>query len=218
MIFMTSFSAVAASEAFLYSRMKERTKYDHLSPMTRQVLRLSETLKLTTAELDMALVNLEKMSKVESRIKEVKKTIDFIGELRLIMARNQSSINRLIEFTTDYKSYFANKDLGWVYHVQLFYSDEKVVRHYNSLHVYLDDFEALLRYTHANFSYIADHKNEEHLKNYDEYYLRYRRAVDSHNKFNVQRIEFQNDFLIKYPGVKAYLPGERQTEAFRFWE
>ena len=68
------------------------------------------------------------------------------------------------------------------------------------------------------FLNITEFKDTETLKNYDEYYLRYRRAVDSHNRFNVKRIEFQNQFLIKYPEIKAYLPGERQTETFRLWE
>ena len=56
------------------------------------------------------------------------------------------------------------------------------------------------------------------LKNYDEYYLRYRRAVDSHNRLNVNRIVFQNAFLLKYPDIKPYLPGKRQTDTFRVWE
>jgi len=75
-----------------------------------------------------------------------------------------------------------------------------------------------LKYTHVNFYNITEYKTREHLKNYDEYYLRYRRAVDAHNRFNVKRIEFQNSFLKKHPDIKPYLPGERQTETFRLWE
>ncbi len=218
MIFLATFTAVSASEFYLYSNMREKNKYTHLPPITRQVIRLSENLKQTTIELDQGLVHLELISKVESRIKELKRTIEFIETLRVIMSKNQSSINRFVKFTTDYKSYFVKKDLNWVYQVQLFYTNRNVQLHYKSLQAYLNDFEALLIYTHTNFYNITEAKTKEHLKNYDEYYLRYRRAVDTHNKFNVKRIEFQNQFLLKDPEIKPYLPGKRQTDAFMLWE
>ena len=218
MIFMTTFTAVTATEAYLYFQMKEKNKYAHLPPITRQVVRFSETLKNTTQRLDKALVTLEMMSKVESRVKELERTIDFIGELRIIMSQNQAAIRRMVKFTEDYETYFVKKDLNWVYHIRLFYTNRNVTMHYKSLIVYLDNFEALLKYTFDNFDNITKVKDEEALNNYDEYYLRYRRAVDSHNRLNVQRIEFQNEFLLQYPEIKPYLPAERQTDTFLLWE
>lgn len=218
MIFLATFTGVSAFEFYTYAQMKETNKYAHLPPITRQVIRLADDLKKTTLNLDKGLVTLEQVSKVESRLKELKETIKFIGTLRIIMAENQASIARLVKFTTDYKVYFVKKDLNWVYQIQLFYTNRNVVVHYKSLQAYLDNFEALLTYSYTNFYNIKDAKSKEHLKNYDEYYLRYRRAVDSHNRFNVQRIEFQNEFLHKYPSIKPYLPGKRQTETFMLWE
>ena len=218
MIFLASFTCVTAGEFYLYFQMKDKNKYAHLPPITRQVVRFSETLKSTTLRLDKALVQLEQMSKVESRINELKRTIDFIGDLRITISQNQAAIRRMVKFTSDYKSYFIKMDLNWVYHIQLFYTNRNVIQHYNSLEVYLNDFDALLRYTYEHFDTITKAKNEIHLKNYDEYYLRYRRAVDSHNRLNVKRIEFQNAFLLKYPDIKPYLPGQRQTETFLLWE
>ena len=159
MIFLTTFTAVSASEIYLYSQMKEKFKYAHLPPITRQVVRFSETLKNTTHRLDQALVTLENMSKVESRKSELKSTIEFIGELRIIMSQNQAAIKRMMKFTSDYKSYFVKKDLNWVYHIQLFYTNRNVVQHYKSLRIYLDDFEALLKYTYKNFEAINKIKN-----------------------------------------------------------
>lgn len=218
MIFLTTFTAVAASEFYLYAQMKEKNKYAHLPPITRQVVRFSETLINTTQRLDKGLVALENMSKVESRINELERTIEFIGELRIIMSQNQAAIKRMVKFTSDYKSYFVKKELNWVYHIQLFYTNRNVMQHYKSLEVYLDDFDALLKYTFEDFYNITKLKSEEHLRNYDEYYIRYRRAVDSHNRLNVKRIEFQNAFLSKYPDIKPYLPGKRQTDTFKLWE
>lgn len=218
MIFLTTFTAVSAGEAYIYFQLREKNKYAHLPPVTRQVVRFSDTLKNTTQRLDKALVKLEMMSKVESRISELKRTIEFIGELRVIISQNQAAIRRMVKFTEDYKTYFVKKELNWVYHIQLFYTNRNVIQHYNSLIIYLDDFESLLKYTHKNFNKIKKIKEPTVLKNYDEYYLRYRRAVDSHNRLNVKRIEFQNRFLLQYPDIKPYLPGKRQTDTFRLWE
>ncbi len=217
MIFLTTFSAVSAVEFFLYSRYTQKNKYADLPPVTRQMIRLSEELKASTLTLDTGLVKLENLSKVESRIHEIKKTIEFIGQLRLIMDENQQAINRLVKYTTDYRKFFNKKDLVWVFNVQKFYNNRTVIQHYKSLQKYLDNFEELLKYTYVNFYHITDHKSVEHLKNYDEYYLRYRRAVDSHNRFNVKRISFQNKYIDQYPEVAPYLPGERQTDTFRLW-
>ncbi len=218
MVFLTTFSAVGALEAYLYSKYYEKNKYTHLPPMTRQLIRLSEDLKVSTMSLDQALVKLENLSKVESRIHEIKNTIEFIGVLRNIMQENQEAIKRLVKYTSDYKDFFAGRDLEWVFNIQTFYNNRNVISHYKSLQKYLDNFEELLKYTYVNFYHITEHKTKEHLKNYDEYYIRYRRAVDSHNKFNVKRIDFQNKYLSQHPKIKPYLPGERQTDTFRLWE
>ncbi len=218
MIFLATFTGVSVFEFYTYAQTKAKNKYAHLPPITRQVIRLSEDLKQTTINLDKALVTLEQISKVESRLKELKETIDFIGTLRIIMDENQASIARFVKFTTDYNTYFVKKGLNWVCQIQLFYTNRNVVVHYKSLETYLENFETLLIYSYTNFYSITKAESKEHLKNYDEYYIRYRRAVDSHNRFNVQRIEFQNEFLLQYPDIKPYLPGERQTETFKSWE
>ena len=218
MVFLCLFSIVAGIEFYLYARYMDVNKYADLPPVTRQMIRLSEELRQSTIDLDTALIKLENLSKVESRTREIEKTIDFIGKLRIIMTQNKAAIDKLVIFAKNHKDFFEKKELFWVMDIQQFYKNYNVVQHYKSLQKYLDNFEELLRYTYTNFSYITEHKSAEHLKNYDEYYLRYRRAVDSHNRFNVKRIEFQNKYLLAHPEIKAYLPGERQTETFRLWE
>lgn len=217
-IFLATFTLVVVSEIFLYGRYMEANKYTGVSPVIRKMIMLSDQLKDSTAQLDNALVKLENLSKVESRVNEIKKTVQFIHELRKIMKKNQDDIEELKKYTSDYKQFFVKKDLAWVFDVQRFYHNRNVVNHYNSLEKYLFSFEELLEYTYVNFYAITELKTPENLKNYDEYYLRYRRAVDSHNRFNVKRIDFQNAYLHQYPLTKPYLPGERQTETFKLWE
>jgi hypothetical protein len=217
-IFLGTFMGVSAFEFYTYARMKEENRYSHFPPITRQVITLATDLKQSTLDLDKALLTLEQISKVESRIKEVKNTLEFIETVRRVMAENEASIHRLVTFIAEYKVYFVKKDLNWVYQVQEFYTNRSVLSYHNSLQTYLDDFKALLTYVYTNFYHITEAKTKARLENYDEYYLRYRRAVDSYNLFNVQRIEFQNEFLLQYPEVRPYLPGERQTETFKLWE
>lgn len=217
MMFLTTFSAVGGVEFYLYTSYKAKNKYANIPPVTRQMLHLAETLKASTQKFDNALVQLEGMSKVESRINEIKHTIEFIDQVRLIERENKQAIAVFNQYLQDYQSFFVQKDLSWVYKIQEFYDNYNVVQHHKSMHKYLDSFEDLLRYTYRNFYSIKDLKTQEHLENYDQYYLKYRRAVDTHNRFNVRRIDFQNKFLEKFPKVKPYLPGQRQTETFKLW-
>jgi hypothetical protein len=216
--FLICFSLVTGGEIYIYSKMKTTYKYAHLPPVTRQLIRYSEILKLTTQNLDNDLVELEQRSKVQSNVDKLKQTIDFIDALRRSMRDNQAAIEQMIEFVEKHKDFFTQKDLQWVYEINRFYNNRIVIAHFKSLKNYLDNFETLLHFCYRNFDAITKAESITHLKNYDEYYLRYRRAVDSHNRFNVKRLEFQNAFVKRYPEIKAYLPAKRQTEAFRLWE
>lgn len=217
-VFLVTFATVTGVEFFLYSNYMEKNKYSDMPIVTRQMIEFSNQLKLSTLELDRALAKLEKLSKVESRINEIKKTIEFIDQLRGIIKENQTAVYHLVRHVTDYRRFFNKKELSWVFNVQNFYQNRNVTQHYKSLQKYLDAFENLLKYTYVNFYNITELKSEKHFKNYDDYYLKYRRAVDAHNRFNVKRIEFQNEFIKKYPDTKPYLPGERHTEALKLWE
>lgn len=218
MIFCVCFLLVTGGEIFIYSEMKATHKYVHLPPVTRQLIRYSEILKQTTQNLDKDLVELEQRSKVQSNVEKLEQTIVFIDELRQSMRDNQAAIKQMVEFVGKHKDFLTQKDLQWVYEINRFYNNRIVIAHFKSLKNYLDNFETLLRFCYRNFDAITKAESTTHLKNYDQYYLRYRRAVDSHNRFNVKRLEFQNAFIKKYPEIKAYLPAKRQTEAFRLWE
>lgn len=217
MIFLATFSAVGGAEFFLYTRYMEANKYSDLPPVTRQMLKLAEDVKKSTIAFDEALTALESMSKVESRINEIEATIKFISEVRKVELENRDTIKTLVKYAKDYRQYFMKKDLAWILNIQNYYNNHNVKRHYDSLQEYLDSFEALLKYTFANFYSIKNRTAKEYLDNYDEYYLKYRRAVDAHNKFNLKRIQFQNQFLQKHPEIKSYLPGQRQTDSLKLW-
>nr|WP_320017333.1 hypothetical protein [uncultured Desulfobacter sp.] len=218
MIFLVCFFLVTAGEIFIHSKMKAKYKYANLPPVTRQLIRYSEILKQTTQSLDKGLVKLEQQSKVHSKSYKLEQNIVFINKIRQIMYDNQAAIKQIIEFVENHSDFFTQKDLQWVYEIKQFYSNRIVIAHFKSLENYLDTFETLLRFCLQNLDAIINAESTVSLKNYDEYYLRYRRAVDSHNWFNVKRIQFQNDFIKRYPEIKAYLPAKRQTEALRLWE
>lgn len=219
LIFLACFSLVTAGEMFMYSKMKEKYRYANLSPVTRQLIRYSEILKQTTHKLDNDLVQFEQQAKVQSKIQNIDQTIVFIGELRQTIYANQAAIKQMVEFVQTHRDFFFRKDMQWVYEIKRYYNNRIVTQYFERLENYLDHFETLLRFCYRNFDAITNVESAAHLKNYDEYYLRYRRAVDSYNRFNVKRIEFQNDFIKRYPEIKAYMPAKRQTDdALRFFE
>lgn len=217
-VFLITFSAMAGLEVFLYSKHMDTNKYSKESLVTKRIVLLSEDLKTNTLKLDRSLSELENLSKVESRIHEIKNTIDFIYQLRVLMIENQEIIQQIVTHASDHENDFLKNNLTWVLNIKDFYQNRNVIQHVLSIEKYLNSFEELLKYTYVNFYNITEYKNSEHLKNYDEYYLRYRRAVNSHNRFNKKRIDYQKQFIKKHPDVTAYLPGERQTETFNLWE
>ncbi len=217
MIFLSTFSAVATGEVILYSMKKEEMKYAGMPPIKRQMVQLTENLKNSTQKLDQAILNLEEMSKVESSLDKIKETIDYIGYVRLLLENNQEAVAMVVDYANDYSSYFEKKNIKWVSKVDEYYKAAPVVKHHETLETYLNEFEDLLKYTFKNFYEITELKLPKAQKNYDQYYLEYRRAVDRHNKYNIRRIEFQNRFLKENPSLKKYLPGKRQTDSFKIW-
>ena len=127
MVFLMTFSAVGGTEFFLYTKYMEKNRYSNLSPVIQQMIHLTEDLKTTTVEFDKALVKLAGLSRVDSRIHEIKNTIDFIYEIRDIQTANKNAILRLEKYLYDYKSFFVTKDFSWLFKIQEFYEDRKSV-------------------------------------------------------------------------------------------
>ncbi len=217
MIFMALFSAVCAGEIILYSIQKHNARFDSMTPFTREMIVLTENIKQSSSKLNNGLIKLEALSKVESRKSQLMETITFITYLRNVIDENQQAIDKMLAYAKNHKDYFQAKNLEWIFGIEHFYNNHNVIQHQKSLEKYLDAFEDLLRYTYTNFELIDVAKDPKYLKNYDEYYIRYRRAVDAHNRFNVKRLEYQNRFLEQYPELTPYLPGKAQPDAFRLW-
>ncbi|MCP3900519.1 MAG: hypothetical protein GY707_12480, partial [Desulfobacteraceae bacterium] len=87
-------------------------------------------------------------------------------------------------------------------------------QHLDSLDEYLNAFEELLLFSYRNFYKIAELENPKALRNYDAYYLQYRRAAEKFSRYNSHRTEYQNQFIQEHPKIAAYLPGVRQTDVF----
>lgn len=217
MIFLSTFSAVAAGEIILYSMKKEEMKYAGMPPIKRQMVRLTENLKTSTQEMDRAILKLEELSKVESNLDKIKETIDYIGYVRMLLKKNREDVSMVVEYAENYSSYFEKKNIHWVSKIDKYYKSRPVKEYHEALEEYLNEFEELLRFTFRNFHEITELEQPKAQKNYDQYYLEYRRAVDRHNKYNIRRIKFQNRYLEKNPALKKYLPGKRQTDSFRVW-
>ena len=138
--------------------------------------------------------------------------------MRELVDKNHQAIDNLIMFIDEHQTFFYRKKLEWILSIKEFYSNQFVVQHHKSQAQYLAAFEVVLKYTFKNFNNIMELKSQQHMKSYDVYYMRYRRAADAHNRFNRKRIAFQKEFTQAHPEVKPFLPGSHHHEPFKFWD
>ncbi|MCG8564751.1 MAG: hypothetical protein MI747_06675 [Desulfobacterales bacterium] len=217
-LFVALFSLVCAGESLIWVRSIEAQKWASLPPVTRKILDICDRVKETNHEVDEVLIRLETISKVESTARQINDTLVFMEEVRETLTDNRDAIENLLEFTKAHGTYLDKKEMRWVYELKQFYTHPKVIRHDQSLKNYLKDFELMLNYANSYFYEISEIFDPAYMKNYDQYYFRYRRAVDRHIAYNSDRIQFQETFARKAPRIKEYLPGPRQTNTFRLIE
>ncbi len=201
---------------FLYSHKK--MPEDNVPPVIKKIIELNEDVKKTTIDIYNLSGKLESVSMTQSRITDLESTIDVITNMRNLTEENQKAIDRLIGFAQEHENYFYRKNLAWIFAIKEFYSDYTVIQHRKSRSDYLGAFETMVTYTYNNYENIMELHSSKHMKSYDVYYMRYRRAADSHNKFNRKRIAFQKEFIEKHPEVKPFLPGSHHLEPFKFWD
>lgn len=217
MLFGISFLVVGAGEFYLFSQERARFKLASFSPAVRQMIQLSDTLKESNTLLDHAIKKLEEKSKAISNRESLGDILTFIGEFHVIIEKNRGDVERFIFFTRDYKTLLEKEGFNDLLSMEEFYTNPVVITYLKSLDSYLSDFEKLLAYTFDNFETIK-RKKPEQVKNYDAYYMNYRRAVDSHNRLCVKRIEFQKTIIEKHPGLESYLPTMIQTDFLKLWQ
>ena len=217
-IFGVIFSMVLAGGIFFYISDRKKITQDNVPPIVKQMIALNEDIKKSTIDIYNASGKLDSISMVQSRITDIKSTIELIGNLRQKVEENQKAIDGLIRFIEDHADFVHRKNLSWVFAIKKFYTDHHVIQHHKSRINYLATFEMLLKYTYDNFKNIMELKSQRHMRSYDIYYMRYRRAADSHNRFNKKRIAFQGAFIEEHPEVNPFLPGAHHLGPFKFWD
>jgi len=216
-LFGLSFLVVGAGEFYLFSQEKARLKMAAYSPAVRQMIQLSDTLKESTTLLDHAIRKLEEKSKAISNRESLGDILTFIGEFHVIIEKNRGDVERFISFTRDYKTLLEKEGFNDILSMEEFYTNPVVITYLKSLDSYLSEFEKLVTYSFDNFESI-DRKTPQQVRNYDVYYMNYRRAVDTHNRLCVKRIEFQKTIIEKHPGLELYLPTMIQTDFLKLWQ
>jgi hypothetical protein len=214
MIFIASFSAVVAGEIALYAYTKDKLKYSKQPPVVRQALFLADDLQETTEEFDASIIRLEEMSRIVSGLGKIQETINYIDVVRLAGNKNKEMVSKLINYIDNYRNYYNKKNVKWIFMIEEYYNNEVVHLHLDSLDEYLNAFENILVFSYKNFYKIAEIEDPKALKNYDAYYLKYRRAAEKFSKYNLHRTEYQAQFVQEHPAIESYLPGIRQTDVF----
>ena len=203
---------------YVYRGHKAQNKYSHLPPVVREMIRHNDAVVASTIALYNASAKLDSLGLVQSRISDIKTTLDQIDNMRALIHENKRDIDRLVSYIQDHGELLQRQGLDWAFNIAQFYKDSHVTKHNRSRDRYFDAFETFLQYTHDNFSAIMDDKSSRHRANYDAYYLRYRGVADRHNQINRERIRFQDNFIEAHPGVKPFLPGSHHLAPFKFWD
>lgn len=194
---------------------RETLTFSNYSPIAKKMIELSQDLKASTTTLDDAIEKLEGMSRVESKLQNMGKTIQLIGDMRVLMIRNKQAELTLISFAKEYREILEQDGMEWLLTIETYYNNRVVLLHEKKLNEYLDAFEALLQFIFEHY-YKIHAQDIRTLNNYDAYYMNYRRAVDSHNAINIKRITYQDSLLEEHPGLKPYLPSIRQIDFLIF--
>ena len=208
---------VCAGEFYLFFQGKAHLAMARHSPVERQMIQLSEEFMASTIALNGSIKALASRSKVMSKRAAIGEVLSFIGIVRVNIIRNKNDIERFKAFIRGYKEILEKEGYRDFLFIEDFFINPIVKAYLKGLEDYLADFERLLNYTFDNFERI-DAKSPLELKNYDAYYLMYRRSVDRYNFLCTQRIEFQRRLFKKHPGLERYLPTITQTDFLKVWE
>jgi hypothetical protein len=215
---LVTVSIILGGGIFFYISKKKNSVNDNIPPIIQEMITLNEDVKKTTIDIYKLSGKLAGISAAHSRIGDIESAIELIGSLRLLVENNQSAIDRLLQFIEGHADFVHRKNLLWVFSIKKFYMDHNVMQHHKSREKYLSAFETHLKYTFTNFQNIMELQSPQHMQSYHTYYMRWRRAADSHNKFNKKRIKFQIAFVEKNPEVSRFLPGAHQRGEFKFWD
>lgn len=211
-------AGVTGLEIYTYQLNKEKNKYAHLPPVVQEMIRLNEDVMNTTIALYDASARLDSLGLVQSRISDIRTTLDHLANITMLLDNNQAAIERLIRFLQDHSDYIQRQGLDWAFLIRTFYEHPQISQHSRQRKQYLTAFQNLLQYTLDNFDNIMELKSSQHLANYDAWYLRYRGVADLLNQANRKRVAYQNEFITAHPEVSPFLPGTHQLKPFKFWD
>ncbi|MDY0219698.1 MAG: hypothetical protein RBR67_00970 [Desulfobacterium sp.] len=214
-LFYLCFMFVCGVEIHSFSQETGRLTMGGHSPLQKRMLQLSDKLKSSTRAFYLAIRDLESAGTTVSSRSNIDKTTSSIETLRVRMVENKNDVDQFLSFVRHYKASLQNNGFSDSLLIEEFFTDPVVTLHLKSLEAYLAAFESLLNYTFDNFETINS-KSNRHLKNYDAYYINYRRAVDRHNLLCLRRIKYQNALLVKHPELKLYLPSMIHTDFLKF--
>ncbi|MBF0468097.1 MAG: hypothetical protein HQK61_04315, partial [Desulfamplus sp.] len=194
-VFAVIFILVGVGESFLYQMVKEKIIYSSYSPTAREILKFTEDLKYSVQQLNNLTLQLEDMSRVDSSPEKIYEVLAFVNAMQSLIKDNQRAVKRFVLIVNDYRNLLIDENFQWLLKIEEYYNEPVVEKYLRNLAAFLDAFSSLLRYTGENF-YEITAGNSVYLKNYDGYYMNYVRALESHSRIDVSRMQFQHNFLV----------------------
>ncbi|MBF0257771.1 MAG: hypothetical protein HQK62_02855 [Desulfamplus sp.] len=208
---------VGVGESVLYHRVKDRIIYSSYSPKAREILRFTEDLKYSVQKLNNLALQLDDMSRVDSSPEKIYEVLAFVKAMQSLMEDNQRAVKKFMLVVNDYRNLLIEENFNWLLKIEEYYNEPVVVKYLRTLAAYLDTFSSLLEYTGEHFQEITA-GDSVYIKNYDGYYMNYLRALESHSRIDVNRMQFQHNFLVHAPELEPYLPIILQKRFVNIWK
>lgn len=215
-LFVLIFVLVGAGESFLYTRIKDKIIYSNYSDTAKEILEFANELEYSVKQLNDLTLELEGMNSIDSSPAKIDEVLSFVYTMRQMLKENDRSVKEFILVINDYRDILIQEHFERLLKIEEYYKQPVVIKYLNNLDLYLEAFAGILKYTGENSQEIRD-RVPMYIKNYDGYYMNYVRALESHNRIDVARMQFQHNFLLHYPELKPYLPTILQTRFVNIW-
>ncbi|MBF0302203.1 MAG: hypothetical protein HQK73_04120 [Desulfamplus sp.] len=215
-VLVVIFVLVGIGESFLYTRIKNKIIYSSYSATAREILGFADELRYSVEQLNSLTLELEGMNSIDSSPAKINEVLYFINTMKESIKKNDRVVKKFLLVVNDYRDILIKEKFDWLIKIEEYYNQPVVIKYLNHLDLYLEAFYSLLQYTGENFQEINS-RTPLYIKNYDGYYMNYVRELESHNRIDVVRMQFQHNFLVHYPQLEPYLPTIIKTRFMNIW-
>ncbi len=212
--FFISFLLVVGIEGCIWFQNYKQNQFARLNPVDRTAILITRDIESNISEMNAIMESLDIKDRVATGKKDIINSRDSIKRARILMEQGHKLTKQFVIFVTDHAPYFQQTHQNWALELKKFYQSSHMIKYYSTTTQYLNEFKHLLDYVETHFEKIKNHHSQA-IKNYDQYFIRYRQGLDRYKKYADGRMKSQTVLIKKYPELKKYLPAKVRVTAVK---